>query len=195
MMHTKPMASLSPTLLARKGQARPAMRRQGLAGYSSLAQAGDDLGWNDMGDAAPDLPAVLVERRRLDEDYVSPPADELPLETPVTHDTTPAPVAAASEPDLPEPELDTEPEIAAPQLLAAVTAAAVVGDAAPRRAAFTLRLDPERHLKLRLATAARGRSAQKLVIQALDAFLATQPDVAALHAQLAGADQPIVRGK
>jgi hypothetical protein len=37
---------------------------------------------------------------------------------------------------------------------------------------------------LRLASAVRGRSAQLLVTEALDAFLATMPDVDALHGQL-----------
>lgn len=40
------------------------------------------------------------------------------------------------------------------------------------KAAFTLRLDKERHLKLRLACAVQGRSAQQLVTDALDALLA-----------------------
>ncbi len=42
---------------------------------------------------------------------------------------------------------------------------------AGRRAAFTLRLDPERHLKLRLASTMQGVSAQSLVTEALDAML------------------------
>ena len=37
-----------------------------------------------------------------------------------------------------------------------------------RRAAFTLRLDTDRHLKLRLAATMQGVSAQSLVTQALD---------------------------
>lgn len=40
-----------------------------------------------------------------------------------------------------------------------------------RRAAFTLRLDTERHLKLRLAATMQGISAQSLVTEALDALL------------------------
>jgi hypothetical protein len=45
------------------------------------------------------------------------------------------------------------------------------------KAAFTLRLDPERHLKLRLACAVDGRSAQTLVTQALDQLLAAMPEL------------------
>src|SRR5690242_13181133 len=44
------------------------------------------------------------------------------------------------------------------------------------KAAFTLRLDPERHLKLRLACAVNGRSAQQLVTDALDELLGLIPD-------------------
>ena len=56
--------------------------------------------------------------------------------------------------------------------------------AAGRKAAFTLRLDAERHLRLRLACAVTGRSAQQLVAGALDEFLATVPEIDALVAQV-----------
>ena len=45
------------------------------------------------------------------------------------------------------------------------------------KAAFTLRLDGERHLKLRLACAVTGRSAQQLVTDALDRLLASMPEL------------------
>jgi predicted HicB family RNase H-like nuclease len=41
----------------------------------------------------------------------------------------------------------------------------------PRKAAFTLRLDPERHLRLRLLSAYSNRSSQQLVLEALDRLL------------------------
>lgn len=44
-----------------------------------------------------------------------------------------------------------------------------------KKAAFTLRLDKDRHLKLRLACALQGSSAQQLVQAALDAYLADMP--------------------
>lgn len=146
----KPLASLSSTLLARKGQARPAMRRQ--ATLASLSQAGDDLGWNDMGEPLPlpVLPPVLEERAQLEE-AIAPE----PVAAPA-----PAPVPAA--------------------VVAAVAASVPHG----RKAAFTLRLDSERHLRLRLASAARGLSAQQLVTDALDALIATMPEVEALRGQL-----------
>ena len=45
------------------------------------------------------------------------------------------------------------------------------------KAAFTLRLDPSRHLKLRLACAVGGRSAQQLVTDALDRLLDSMPEL------------------
>ena len=77
-----------------------------------------------------------------------------------------------------------------------VPAPTVVSVPAPRRAphprsapgskskaAFTLRLDPDRHLKLRLASAVGGRSAQQLVTDALDQLLERMPDLNGLAAQ------------
>jgi hypothetical protein len=45
------------------------------------------------------------------------------------------------------------------------------------KAAFTLRLDQDRHLKLRLACAVDGRSAQQLVTEALDQLLGRMPEL------------------
>jgi hypothetical protein len=48
------------------------------------------------------------------------------------------------------------------------------------KAAFTLRLDPSRHLKLRLACAVNGRSAQQIVTDALDQLLTEMPELDAM---------------
>jgi hypothetical protein len=48
------------------------------------------------------------------------------------------------------------------------------------KAAFTLRLDPSRHLKLRLACAVNGRSAQQIVTDALDGLLSNMPELDAM---------------
>jgi hypothetical protein len=48
------------------------------------------------------------------------------------------------------------------------------------KAAFTLRLDPDRHLKLRLACAVNGRSAQQIVTDAVDQLLAHMPELDAM---------------
>jgi hypothetical protein len=51
------------------------------------------------------------------------------------------------------------------------------------KAAFTLRLDPQRHLKLRLACAVGGRSAQQIVTDALDQLLGAMPELEAMAAK------------
>lgn len=67
-------------------------------------------------------------------------------------------------------------------------AARILRETPPRAAgakiAFTLRLDTDRHLRLRLASAVTGRSSQQLVAQALDAFLHTVPEVDGVVAHL-----------
>jgi len=53
-----------------------------------------------------------------------------------------------------------------------------------RKAAFTLRLDGSRHLRLRLACAVTGRSAQQIVTGALDSALAAIPEIEALASRV-----------
>lgn len=178
----KPLASLSSTLLARKGTARPAMRPQGFGGFGAPQGVHDDLGWNDMGEAefapapvptpvpapapaqvAAAVPTVLVQREALHEEFA-------------------APVAA--------PEAVTEPVPVQPRKSVSVATATRIGKETRARhkkdakSAFTLRLDADRHLLLRLASALENRSAQMLVTDALDAFLNTLPDVAELASQV-----------
>ena len=155
MSEPKPLASLSAGLLARKGDARPAMRRAympmtsvaplpvALQSEAAHEELHDDLGWNDMGDdvhvaapAAP-TPVVVQQQERISQSFAQP-------------------------------------------------AKKAVKERAPSRkakAAFTLRLDPERHLRLRLACAIGNCSAQQIVTQALDRFLESQPGLDALVAQ------------
>ena len=108
-----------------------------------------------------------------------------------------APFAASIEVFEPEPvaevETDFAPEPAveaAPVLMAKPAPVQVYRAPKPRseagsktKAAFTLRLDPERHLKLRLACAVGGRSAQQIVTDALDALLADMPELEAMAAK------------
>ena len=167
----KPFASLSSGLLARKGQARPAMRPQGFNGFGPMSgTAHDDLGWNDMGEGEPEsapLPPVLVQREALKEEVEVPAAD-----------APPAPVETSPV----EPVADV-----APVPLPIATVAQIGRDAARSgKAAFTLRLDADRHLRLRLASAVAGRSSQQLMVRALDAFLTTLPEVEELARQLPG---------
>jgi hypothetical protein len=46
-----------------------------------------------------------------------------------------------------------------------------IADADDGRVAFTLRLDRDRHARLRILAARRGRSGQEMLIKALDAYL------------------------
>ena len=79
------------------------------------------------------------------------------------------------------------PAIALPSEPAAVRAPAAhrtPAIQAGRRAAFTLRLDADRHLKLRLAATMQGISAQALVTEALDRLLAEYDDLDVIAAHL-----------
>jgi hypothetical protein len=182
LSQAKPFASLSSTLLARKGQARPAMRPQGFGNLAPTPAQLDDLGWNDMGaeHAAAEAPAPAPAPTPI-APHVEPAAD-LP----------PPPVVAAQEALREEVEAPAAPApIVAVRAVSAATAGRLQRETAHvGRAAFTLRLDAERHLKLRLASAVAHRSAQQLVSHALDQFLATLPEVDALVAQLPATPTP-----
>jgi hypothetical protein len=197
----KPFASLSSGLLARKGAAKPAMRPQGF-GYGSL----EDLGWNDMGSADPvpvehhvpssitaltpapggrhhedggqpeqlepeevfDVvePAIVEQQRHLEASFEAPLVeDHAPIE------------------EL-EPIQAPAPIIALPRRKAAKKQAVPASGPARAKSAFTLRLDPDRHLRLRLACAVTRRSAQQIVTGALDEYLASLPELDALAGQL-----------
>lgn len=156
-MSEKPFASLEPTLLARKGAAKPAMRPQVAAAPVFAAQAGhsEDLGWNDMGEDAHETGAEVL------------------------------PLAAANGKHPVRRQIEAiEAHLA--------RAAGEAKDAPPRkpatadgrRAAFTLRLDQQRHLKLRLACTISNRSAQQVVTEALDRLLAAMPELDSLAAQV-----------
>mgnify|MGYP006143826853 FL=1 len=158
-------ASLSPTLLARKGGAKPAMRPQHAALASMPAsdtpvdaEKLEDLGWNDMGenDDQPQTADIvqLTPMARLPEATVSSPAAE--------------------------PEVRRQRDAIAQR----IAPARKTKIERSNRAAFTLRLDTDRHLKLRLACTMRDCSAQALVTEALDAWLGTMPELEALAAQV-----------
>lgn len=135
-------ASLGPTLLARKGGAKPAMRPQ-LAPLPEMALVDaeklEDLGWNDMGEAG--------------------------------EDNAPAPK---------KPAKKAKKRISAKKSKPAVQRA----EKPARRAAFTLRLDADRHLKLRLAATMHGVSSQALVTQAIDALFGEIEDLDALASRM-----------
>lgn len=220
MGEPKPLASLSAGLLARKGGARPAMRRQPLgSGPAPMNPGGyDDLGWNDMGyDVDPDQsaePTRMLDLKPLLTGSV--PAHNVEAEHAVEdsagHELTPEFSAeytgelAASPEDYGVEHLEAEahevPEIVRQQeslieRVAAVArkvearpAPAPKKDKAPRalrareKAAFTLRLDAERHLRLRLASAVTNRSSQVILIELLDEYLASLPEIDAMASRL-----------
>jgi len=195
MGEPKPIASLSGILLARKGLARPAMRRPSMVMSSgNAAMSQDDLGWNDMGyDVDPDFTTPM------DYDHGFHGANPLAAAVPeVKHqqDRLADALFADVEPQVGFDDLADEPEsVADAPSLVTVTPEPVTplisrrgGTDAPRsrarskpglkeKAAFTLRLDSERHLKLRLACAVRHQSAQQLVTDALDALLESMPEI------------------
>jgi hypothetical protein len=195
MGEPKPIASLSGILLARKGLARPAMRRPSmLSSNGNAATSQDDLGWNDMRyDVDPDPTTPM------DYDHGFHGANPLAAAVPeVKHqqDRLADALFADLEPQAGSDSLvDTPESVADAPALVAVTPEPVTrpisrrgGTDAPRsrarakpgskeKAAFTLRLDSERHLKLRLACAVRHQSAQQLVTDALDALLTSMPEI------------------
>ena len=97
------------------------------------------------------------------------------------HDPTAEPLDMAPVAKVVTPEPVNEQRVIVPDLLARPAERRVVAPrAAPgtkAKAAFTLRLDAARHLKLRLACAVTGRSAQMLVTEALDELLAGMPEL------------------
>lgn len=171
-------ASLSSTLLARKGGAKPAMRPQlGAPGPVDGKEAAanlEDLGWNDMGDAehAPtDRPTDRIAEQSTGADVVQI--------APQAAVGAPAPNQVRQSLDRIAAHIERPATPVQPRKTSRKPAAS-----RGRRAAFTLRLDQERHLKLRLACTVRNRSAQQLVTDALDALLADMPEITSLAAQV-----------
>ena len=182
MRETKPFASLSSGLLARKGAAKPAMRPQGFGGFASHNL--DDLGWNDMGHHEP--------AAEPDHHPAAARAEIAPLSG--AAGLTPAAVRNAPEPAVVAHQRALEHQFAAEPAAAPEPAAETVvalprrrGDPARGKAAFTLRLDTDRHLKLRLACALTRVSAQQLVTGALDDLLKSLPAIDRLADRLPAA--------
>jgi hypothetical protein len=171
-------------------------------GFGQVTGNLEDLGWNDMGFEAP-KPAEVARDDSHDafgEDIVdhpraAHPTGLTPVQSPVHSQQ--AEIVHRFNGDDAEEEIDDTAELYEQDdhavEPAAVTPPIAAAAPAPRRsskprslpgtkgkAAFTLRLDPERHLKLRLACAVGGRSAQQLVTDALDRFLDAMPELDAM---------------
>ncbi|MBO9577046.1 MAG: hypothetical protein J7494_15045 [Sphingobium sp.] len=183
MAEIRPAASLTSGLLARRGDARPAMRRQAVSHLHLPLTPHDDLGWNDHGDEDEDLRPTVAslgltppdQRPLVDqqEDFVGDDVEvfveeqDRPQLSPITRhletiaqrlssvarDTSSKPISIRMPSPRPK-KLRADPGLSG------------------RKAAFTLRLDAERHLRLRLLSALTHRSSQQLLLEALDALLA-----------------------
>lgn len=165
----RPAASLTGSLLARRGGARPAMRRPTLGGVQIGFATGftadshsDDLGWNDMGDAPGAVPVPIAPGR-------------------IENGAEPAPVSPAKQ-QLQSLAEQMSIRLKATKAVKRAQPASLASEA--RKAAFTLRLDAERHLGLRLLSAVSKRSAQQLLVEALDGLIANDEKVRALADQL-----------
>lgn len=216
MGEPKPLASLTGGLLARKGGARPAMRRQPLgSGPADGAGGYDDLGWNDMGydvdpvqsgDHGPrvDIKPLLtgsMPAHNLAAEQALADHDELPESAAIA----PLPFAADADFAAPvaKPEIVRQQEALQARVEPVAAPAPVTAPAAPARsvrradgprataaakardkAAFTLRLDAERHLRLRLASAIYNRSAQQILTDVLDSYLSALPEIDAMASRL-----------
>ena len=185
----------------------------GQVGNNGLEDLGwDDMGFEppkaaeDTRDESHDAFGEVVDHPRAH------PTGLTPVESPVHHqqaeiadrindaevDVDDDQTAELCEPEAEQPKLAAQPVVVAEKKvvpIAAPVAAPVVTPVAFRasrtraapgtksKAAFTLRLDPERHLKLRLACAVDGRSAQQLVTDALDQLLERMPELDGLAAK------------
>lgn len=188
MADIRPAASLTSSLLARRGDARPAMRRQPLSHLHAPVQPQDDLGWNDIGEdhhraASVAAPAPPAE-----------PADQSPvarhLDTLAERLAQPAPAAALTPAAVPAPARKPAAAAAAAPRRVARRKPAQLAATAGRKAAFTLRIDAERHLRLRLLSALLNRSSQQLLIEALDSLLAAHDKVEDLAGQVEAGTAP-----
>jgi len=176
-------------------------------GFGQNGAGLEDLGWNDMG-FEPPKPADGAPRDSEHDAFgeVIPAhpqklAGLTPVESPVHNQQAELAGRLSSyQPEdsgddevdetaeLYDPETDEEPPVVAALSAPAVRAAAPVrrprkpraAAGSKAKAAFTLRLDPDRHLKLRLACAVSACSAQQLVTKALDALLEDMPELDAM---------------
>ena len=177
-------ASLGPTLLARKGGAKPAMRPQVAPLPEDVAdEALEDLGWNDMGqddESGADIVPITPDTdnpKALDAASPVVKRQQKSLEDRVLADA----VMEGPEDTLEDEEDEIElTPVVSKQSKPKAPKAAKKASKKGRRAAFTLRLDTDRHLKLRLAATMQGKSAQAVVTEALDALLEDIDDLDAL---------------
>lgn len=168
----RPAASLTSSLLARRGGARPAMRRQPILPSLSAGAHHDDLGWNDMGEDHGANPKAVHSVVEPISDSVAPVEGGAPAVSPIAEQ-----INALT-------ERLTAPRVKIAKL--SLGKAVKVRPAKGHKAAFTLRIEPERHLRLRLLSTLTRRSAQQLLTEALDTIIAQNQELRALAEQVEG---------
>ncbi|OZA91530.1 MAG: hypothetical protein B7X57_10065, partial [Erythrobacter sp. 34-65-8] len=179
-MNESNFASLSSGLLARKGGAKPAMRPQVaiMPTDGSAAHNLEDLGWNDMGDEEPHRdstvlqltpepanPQAAAEARENDAVAQAKLAEEAGRKPVIVEqqEAIAAKVAqqAVAAPSRPLSVVEHTPQnndaFQAPDAVHRMPRKRRSALERGKRAAFTLRLDADRHLKLRLACTLRNR--------------------------------------
>jgi hypothetical protein len=114
---------------------------------------------------------VVAEEAVAEEPVAEAPVFEAPAEPPMVVEQQRALEARFEAP---------APVVSLPRRKPAAAAPVPAAMAARAKAAFTLRLDPDRHLRLRLACAVTRQSAQQIVTGALDEYLASLPELEAL---------------
>ncbi len=160
---SKPFASLSQTLLARKGGAKPAIRPHFATSLNQDSLAHDSDHALDLDD---DLEAGQSTQFDADIVPISREGEAPHGGVHYQQDRIVRSFAGNSANPKHGPKRGPVPER---------RSAFDHG----RKAAFTLRLDEDRHLRLRLACTATGQSAQQVVTDALDKFLSDLPELAA----------------
>jgi hypothetical protein len=168
-------------------------------GFGQMGMGLEDLGWNDMGHAQQGFGHVAVDPEPLPEHVPSSISALTPaprLGGPAQPVENRQPIAVPDMVSAPPPVVEQQRAVVAafaekrpaPPRQARGPAKGVWEHVAPRtkgKAAFTLRLDADRHLKLRLACAVTHRSAQQIVTEALDEFLGALPELDAMASQVA----------
>lgn len=208
MNEPKPLASLNGDLLARKGAARPAMRSQMLIPppiEETDSLDPEDLGRDDLGEAEKHRHANIFSlapspaKPQIRSGYSvasQPKANSRHAANGMSSDMATKPKVLVQQEEITakfnhraaDPANHKVPVIAKANGTPSKPAKKPAKTARPKtdahRAAFTLRLDDDRHLRLRLACAIRNNSAQQIVTEALDRLLDNMPDLESLAAQV-----------
>ena len=182
-----PLAGLSPISPVHDQQAEIEER---FNAYSGTDDEGDDEGEEGEEESVAVSYGSLTTARQPEADVAEDEEQTLELDEPVAVDSEPVVVVREPEPvPAPEAVVPAPAPQSAPIMQVMPKPSPKVTAAEPRlraepsvkgKAAFTLRLDPARHLKLRLACAVTGKSAQQLVTRALDELLASMPELEAM---------------